>query len=526
MFKLFYSWQSDLPSSKTRSYIRDCIDKAIDLAQETEAIDAERDEATQGTTGSPNIVQTIFSKIDEADLFIADVSLCYKAEKDGSSKRSPNPNVLIELGYASKVLSWERIICICNTDFGRPEELPFDIAQNRILTYSLNNQKSRNENLFATAQVIFENIRDLKKAPQRAQNGMPLHILGTYDWNAKKVVPFLAPYQSVVYPEYSAENERLSNAAHKLVQEVILLTEKIISEIEYNKRISEITADALSSIKPLSDIMQNLLPGDIQSLKSLHLGNEVDYREKHPDFIRNLLKEVLDVEVTDSFFDFGNLKKSTPYLALGETTYVGSALEKQKRIKYEELTYTLLQLWIRTEYVHTFDGMLFIPIAIQNTSTFEDRDITITIEATGCTIINPSKELIAEALDGVQGEICEASIIPQLFTIPEDATVHTEEEPFDPSSISIKPPVFPLHGYQEPAKDEDNYVEELEKYIMPERLRGVYEFHVACLRPSECKWLSRGILIKPETGKTVEMIYHITSSKSSGKLQGKLHLET
>ena len=83
MFRIFYSWQSDLPSNKTRSYIRECIDKAIDLAQETEAIDAERDEATQGTTGSPNIVQTIFSKIDEADLFIADVSLCYKAEKDG-----------------------------------------------------------------------------------------------------------------------------------------------------------------------------------------------------------------------------------------------------------------------------------------------------------------------------------------------------------------------------------------------------------------------------------------------------------
>lgn len=31
---------------------------------------------------------------------------------------------------------------------------------------------------------------------------------------------------------------------------------------------------------------------------------------------------------------------------------------------------------------------------------------------------------------------------------------------------------------------------------MPERLHGVYEFHVACLRPSECKWLSRGMVVQ------------------------------
>ena len=43
-FKIFYSWQSDLPGNKTRNFIRECIDEAIDLAQESEAIEAERDE--------------------------------------------------------------------------------------------------------------------------------------------------------------------------------------------------------------------------------------------------------------------------------------------------------------------------------------------------------------------------------------------------------------------------------------------------------------------------------------------------
>ena len=67
-FKIFYSWQSDLPGNKTRNFIRDCIDEAIDLAEESEAIEAERDEATKDTTGSPNIVTTLFSKIDDTNL--------------------------------------------------------------------------------------------------------------------------------------------------------------------------------------------------------------------------------------------------------------------------------------------------------------------------------------------------------------------------------------------------------------------------------------------------------------------------
>lgn len=76
-FKIFYSWQSDLPGSKTRNFIRECIDEAINLAQESEAVEAVRDEATSGMTGSPNIVTTLLSKIDNCDLFIADLSLCF-----------------------------------------------------------------------------------------------------------------------------------------------------------------------------------------------------------------------------------------------------------------------------------------------------------------------------------------------------------------------------------------------------------------------------------------------------------------
>ena len=122
-FKIFYSWQSDLTASKTRNFIRECIDEAIDLAQESEAIEAERDEATTGITGSPNIVTTLFSKIDDCDLFIADLSMGF-TEDQKKEKRSTNPNVLLELGYAVKTLTWDRVICLCNIDYG--DKYPFD----------------------------------------------------------------------------------------------------------------------------------------------------------------------------------------------------------------------------------------------------------------------------------------------------------------------------------------------------------------------------------------------------------------
>ena len=143
---IFYSWQSDLPNSKTRGFIQDCIDAAIKHLSDIVFIEADRD--TQGEFGSPDIVETVFSKIDECDLFIADVSIVNKynavddnGKKSKAIKLSPNPNVLLELGYAAKALTWERVVCIMNTDYGKVGELPFDLEHRRPLQYSLDGQK-------------------------------------------------------------------------------------------------------------------------------------------------------------------------------------------------------------------------------------------------------------------------------------------------------------------------------------------------------------------------------------------------
>jgi hypothetical protein len=54
-----------------------------------------------------------------------------------TERPSPNPNVLVELGYALRALGEERVILVMNTAFGKPEALPFDLRRKRITPYAL-----------------------------------------------------------------------------------------------------------------------------------------------------------------------------------------------------------------------------------------------------------------------------------------------------------------------------------------------------------------------------------------------------
>ena len=100
----------------------------------------ERD--TLGITGSPDITDTIFGKINKSDIFICDISII---NKDYSGRKTPNPNVLIELGYAARTSGWEKVICLFNKKDGELTDVPFDINHRRIIVYDSEkeNEKQR-----------------------------------------------------------------------------------------------------------------------------------------------------------------------------------------------------------------------------------------------------------------------------------------------------------------------------------------------------------------------------------------------
>jgi len=134
--KVFYSWQSDLPNSTNRGFIQKALENAAKAIRVDDSIKVEPviDRDTAGVPGAPDIASTIFAKIEEAQVFACDVSIINEGEK---SRPTPNPNVLIELGYAIKTLGSERILMIMNTAFGIPELLPFDLSKKRVVTYNM-----------------------------------------------------------------------------------------------------------------------------------------------------------------------------------------------------------------------------------------------------------------------------------------------------------------------------------------------------------------------------------------------------
>jgi hypothetical protein len=136
---VFYSWQSDLNKSTNENFIESAIQEAIDrINQGLEIEKASRndelklDKDTQGVTGSPPIADTILRKIDNTTIFIADVSFVGKVINN-ENKLMPNPNVLVEYGYALKTLGCLRIILIMNAHYGKPnnDNMPFDIRHLR-----------------------------------------------------------------------------------------------------------------------------------------------------------------------------------------------------------------------------------------------------------------------------------------------------------------------------------------------------------------------------------------------------------
>jgi hypothetical protein len=138
--KLFYSWQSDLPKETNQNAIRSCIKKAFPLIEENfDSVQFIYDEATRGEAGSPDIPSTIFNKISTADIFICDITTINHAEP--TNRKTPNPNVLVELGYAISILGWERIIMVFNKCHGKfPSELPFDLDKRRTTNFRITNK--------------------------------------------------------------------------------------------------------------------------------------------------------------------------------------------------------------------------------------------------------------------------------------------------------------------------------------------------------------------------------------------------
>lgn len=141
---IFYSWQSDTSKEVNRYFILDVLKTVIEYRKIECELVPRLDHDTENIPGTPDIIAAIFHKISSAAIFVADVTLVGKI-KEGD-KELPNPNVMLELGYAAHCLGWERIILVMNTHFGYPKNLPFDLRGRRCsVRYDLDSKNNENE---------------------------------------------------------------------------------------------------------------------------------------------------------------------------------------------------------------------------------------------------------------------------------------------------------------------------------------------------------------------------------------------
>ena len=132
---VFYSWQSDLPNATSRGFIQAALEAAAEKISTDKSVEIEPviDRDTQGVSGSPDISATIFAKIATADVFVADVSIIAKRRK---GRPTPNPNVMIELGYALRAHGTDKVLMVFNEAYGNIADLPFDLKMRRIIPYN------------------------------------------------------------------------------------------------------------------------------------------------------------------------------------------------------------------------------------------------------------------------------------------------------------------------------------------------------------------------------------------------------
>jgi hypothetical protein len=117
MNAVFFSWQSDRPGVVCRTLIERALEFAIERMRADYEVDAairedlKLDRDTKNEPGSPAVFDTILKKIEAATVVVSDLTFVGKRD-DG--RPLPNPNVLIEYGYALKKPGAARIFAVMN----------------------------------------------------------------------------------------------------------------------------------------------------------------------------------------------------------------------------------------------------------------------------------------------------------------------------------------------------------------------------------------------------------------------------
>jgi hypothetical protein len=182
-FTVFWSWQSDAPKACNRGFIREALDEAV---KEITNVKIVVESGMENVAGTPDVAQIMFDKIDKSDAIVCDVSLVgqiAKLKNSGVEKKIPNPNVMIEMGYAAGRMGWGRVIGVMNEAYGTRDELPFDVKSKRHpVDYKLApNKMDRAEAEAKVKQALSDDLKTAIQCCIDAEHRAVIDALGRMD---------------------------------------------------------------------------------------------------------------------------------------------------------------------------------------------------------------------------------------------------------------------------------------------------------------------------------------------------------
>jgi hypothetical protein len=170
-FVVFYAWQSDRLERLNRHLIRFALNLAAKNISDDLAVGVRVriDADTEGVLGHVPVTETILTKIADCDAFVPDLTFVSVTD---SGKLVPNPNVMLEYGYALRARSHSVMIPVMNTAYGPADQLPFDMGHLRYpIQYQLQ-ATAKNADRRAVRKALteeFETILRLMIADTRTQ---------------------------------------------------------------------------------------------------------------------------------------------------------------------------------------------------------------------------------------------------------------------------------------------------------------------------------------------------------------------
>lgn len=173
---VFYAWQSDTPARANRDLIRDAAEAACERITSDVSYDWELtlDSDTRGVAGMCDIPNTILEKIEQCDIFLADLTFVGESiSADGNRQKMPNCNVVFELGYAAKYHGFSSLVGVVNEAFGENEGQIFDIKRRACISCNVprdadpNRYSKEKERLAKTLEEVFRLTLDTVVAKRR-----------------------------------------------------------------------------------------------------------------------------------------------------------------------------------------------------------------------------------------------------------------------------------------------------------------------------------------------------------------------